>query len=77
MGNLKVKYFLASKMLADRFTKSLQGAAFRKFRSDIQGIPEDTLDIDLYRDRPKEKFIPIPQECVEISDVNMDMRTDE
>ena len=47
MGNLKVKYFLASKMLADRFTKSLQGAAFLKLRADIQVILDDTPDTDL------------------------------
>ena len=64
-------------MLADHFTQSLQGTAFRKFSAEIQGIPEDTPDTYLGWDRPKNKFIPIPQEYVESSDVNADKRTNE
>ena len=44
MGDLKVKYFPTGEMLADHFTKSLQGADFQKFRAEIQGIPEYTPD---------------------------------
>jgi hypothetical protein len=31
-------------MLADHFTKAVQGSQFRKLRSNIQGIPEDSND---------------------------------
>ena len=47
MGDLKVKYFPTWKILAENFPKTLQGTAIRKFRADIQGITEDTPDIDL------------------------------
>jgi hypothetical protein len=46
-------------MIADHFTKPLQGAMFRKFREEIQVIPNDTPDSDLGQDQdelmPKEK----------------------
>ena len=29
-------------MLADHFNKKMQGDSFKKFRAEIQGIPEDT-----------------------------------
>jgi hypothetical protein len=56
-------------MLADHFTKPLQGALFRKFRAEIQGIPHDTNEAELGWDREArcEKTAladPIPQECV-------------
>ena len=50
------------------FTNTLQGTAIQEFRAKIQGILEDTPDTDLYLDRPKVKFIHIPQECVDIND---------
>ena len=77
MGDLKVKYCPTGKMLADHFTQLLQGTAFRKFRVEIQGIPEDTPDTDLGWYRPENTFIPSPQECVERSDVKADKRTNE
>ena len=77
VGDLKVKYCPTEKMFADHFTKPLQGVAFRKFRTEIQRTPEDTIDTDLGWDRPKEKFIPIPHDCVEKIEVNTDMRTNE
>ena len=77
MGELKVKYFPMGKMLVEHFTKPSKGAAFRKFRSEIQGIPEDTPGIDLFWDRPEDTFIPIPQERVERSYVNMDISINE
>ena len=61
--------------MAEHFTKTLQGDAFRKFRSDIQGIPEDTPDTHLGWDIPEETFIPIPQECVDRSERKTDIRT--
>ena len=61
-------------MLAGHFTKPLQGTALRKFGAEIQVIPEDTPDKELVWDRPKNIFIPNPQECVEIIDLNTDNR---
>ena len=77
MGDLKVEYCLTGKMLANHFTKTLQGAAFRKFRYYIQGIPEDTPDTYLVWDRPEDMLILIPQECVGRSDINKCIRTSE
>jgi hypothetical protein len=37
-NELTIKHCPTAGMLADHFTKPLQGASFRKFRSDIQGI---------------------------------------
>jgi hypothetical protein len=55
-------------MLADHFTKPVQGSQFRKLRSKIQGIPEDVHDAIMGWDRPNLKTkimgIPSPQECV-------------
>ena len=64
IGALKVKYYLTEEMLAGHFTKSLQGAAFRKLRAEIQGITDDTPDTDLVWYRLKDTLIPSPQECV-------------
>ena len=47
MGYPKVKYCPTEKLLANYFTKPLQGDAFRKFVAEIQVIPEDTPDTDL------------------------------
>jgi hypothetical protein len=59
-------------MIADHFTKPLQGAMFRRFRAEIQGISNDIPDSDVGWDRdelaPKEKTTNptniSPQECV-------------
>jgi hypothetical protein len=55
-------------MLTDHFTKAVQGSQFRKLRSKIQGIPEDSNDALMGWDRPSLKTkmvdIPSPQECV-------------
>ena len=75
MGDMEVKYLLTEKMLSDHFNKPLQGTALRKFRAEIQGILEESPDKDLGWDIPKNKFITIPHECVERSDVNTDKRT--
>ena len=77
MGDLKVEYFQTGKMLADHFTKPLQGTAFRKFRAEIQGILEYNPDTDLGWDRPENTFIPITQDCVEKSEVKTENRTNE
>ena len=64
-------------MLAKHFTKPLQGTALWKFRAKIQGILEYTPDTYLGWDRPKYTFIPIPQECVERSNIKILKRTNE
>jgi hypothetical protein len=46
-GDLTIKHCPTADMLGDHFTKPLQGALFRKFRAEIQGIPVDTSDADL------------------------------
>jgi hypothetical protein len=53
-------------MVADHFTKPLQGAQFRKFHAEIQGVPTDMSDLDmgLGQDEITETG-PSPQECVE------------
>jgi hypothetical protein len=70
-GELTVKHYPATEMLADHFTKPLQGTMFRAFREEIQGIPIDMCDADLGWDRPcaineqvKSVDYPSPQECV-------------
>ena len=42
VGDLKVEHCPTVKMLAAHFTKTLQGALFRKFRAQIQGIPDES-----------------------------------
>ena len=73
MEDLKVKYRPTRNIMSGYFTKPLQGAAIREFRAKIQRILEDTPDKDLGWDRPKGKFISIPQERV---DNNYGRRTD-
>ena len=40
-GDLVMEHFTTEEMLGDHFTKPLQGALFRKFRSEIINIPDD------------------------------------
>jgi hypothetical protein len=70
-GEITLKHCPATEMLADHFTKPLQGTMFRKFRAEIQGVPIDMCDADVGWDRPcainqreSSKSCPIPQECV-------------
>ena len=77
MGYLKVEYCLMGRLLADPFTKPLQGAAFHELRAEIQVISKDTPDTDLVCYRPENTFFPIPQEFVERSDVNTDKKTND
>jgi hypothetical protein len=70
-NDLTIKHCPTEEMLADHFTKPLQGTFFRKFRADIQGIPVDLNDTDLGWDQKelcedKTGFSsdPSPQECV-------------
>lgn len=61
-GEMSIKYCPAPSMIADHFTKPLQGHLFRKFRSIVMNMSEEVPDADLAweRDLP----IPNPQECV-------------
>jgi hypothetical protein len=57
-------------MLADHFTKPLQGNLFRKFRADIQGISADLSDVEWCWERvekcdQKASTDPSTQECVQ------------
>jgi hypothetical protein len=71
-GNITLKHCPTGEMLADHFTKPLQGTLFRKFRAEIQGIPVDTNEIELGWDRAEgsegskgsKGANPSPQECV-------------
>jgi hypothetical protein len=67
-GEITIKHCPTNDMLADHFTKAVQGSQFRKLRSKIQGIPEDSNDALMGWDRPSLKTkmvgIPSPQECV-------------
>ena len=40
-GELAVQHFPTQNMLADHFTKPLQGELFRKFRVELMNIPKD------------------------------------
>jgi hypothetical protein len=46
-GDITLKHCPTGEMLADHFTKPLQGAIFRKFRAEIQGIPLSTNEAEL------------------------------
>jgi hypothetical protein len=46
-GDISVKHCPTGDMVGDHFTKPLQGAQFRKFRADIQGVPNDMSDLDM------------------------------
>jgi hypothetical protein len=63
-GDITLKHCPTGEMLADHFTKPLQGALFRKFRAEIQGIPVDTNEAGLGWDRAEKAADPSPQECV-------------
>jgi hypothetical protein len=60
-GEITIKHCPTNNMLADSLTKPVQGNQFRKLRSQIQGIPEDTNDALLGWDRPLLKYYFCPQ----------------
>ena len=41
-GDVELKYCSTTKMLADHFTRPLQGEIFRRFRAELMNIPADT-----------------------------------
>jgi hypothetical protein len=68
---ITIKHCPTNDMLADLFTKPVQGNQFRKLCSQIQGIPADTNDALMGWDRPclkpktgPKQGSPSPQECV-------------
>ena len=74
-GDIVVKHCPTREILADHFTKPLQGALFRKFRAEIQGIPATMDDEEMGWDAPGPFNVPLkavdtatgipsPQECV-------------
>jgi hypothetical protein len=67
-GDITLKHCPTGEMLADHFTKPLQGALFRKFQTEIQGIPEGINEAELGWDREEKneqkRADPSPQECV-------------
>ena len=74
-GDLVVKYCPTREILSEHFTKPLQGALFQKYRVEIQGIPTNMTDKDMwwvslwiFNIAPKASITatrnPIPQEYV-------------
>jgi hypothetical protein len=68
-GDITLKHCPTGEMIADHFTKPLQGALFHKFRAEIQGIPVDTNEAELGWDRMErsegiKRADPSPHECV-------------
>ena len=85
-GGIVVKHCPTGEMLADHFTKSLQGALLQKFRAEIQGIPATMTDEEMFRDTPglfnmapdtatTATRKPSTQECV-TEEQNYDLRMD-
>jgi hypothetical protein len=65
-GDISVKHCPTGDMAGDHFTKPLQGAQFRKFHADIQGVSTDMSDLDMGLGQDEiTKAGPSPQECVE------------
>ncbi len=62
-GELVIRYCPTGEMLADHFTKPLQGEAFYKFRSQIMNMDPGLTGADLAWDRAFSSS-PSPQECV-------------
>ena len=59
---MTIGYCPANEMIADHFTKPLQGSLFRKFRAVIMNVDERVPDDDLAWE--KDRLVPGPQECV-------------
>jgi hypothetical protein len=70
-GDLTIKHCPTADMLGDHFTKPLQGALFRKFKVEIEGIPVDTSDTDLgwYHEPQTEAPVIRPHECFGADDI--------
>jgi hypothetical protein len=74
---MEVMYCPTESMLADYFTKPLQGALFRKLRRVIMGMdPVSVLDgIDFSALSPKERVDNPPKENHRFGDGRLDKRT--
>jgi hypothetical protein len=62
-NDISIRHCPTGEMLADHFTKPLQGSLFRKFRADIQGISADLSDVEWCWERVdkcKQRQAPIP-----------------
>jgi hypothetical protein len=72
-GEMTIKWCPTKKMLADPFTKPVQGSEFRMFRAKIMNVDESIPDFEMSWDRGADfaKSVakctdPRPQECVGI-----------
>ena len=70
--DVTLKHCPTESMLVDHFTKPLQGSVFQKLWVEIQGIPGDMVDADVFWDWPYEYVVPSPQYCVMGSGIIMD-----
>jgi hypothetical protein len=62
-GDLQIEYCPTGDMVADFFTKPLQGSLFRKLRGIILNLPNAGLTKESHQHRKKTDAMP-PQECV-------------
>ena len=80
-----VKHFPTREILADNFTKPLQGVLFQNFRAEIQGIPTTMKNKEMCWGAPvpfnivpeatnKANSKPIPQKCI-VKGLNYDILT--
>jgi len=69
-GDITLEHCPTEEMVADHFTKPLQGTLFRKFRAEIQGIDLGDTQYDLGCDSSDPTYEPSPQECVGEPDKN-------
>ena len=60
VGDMEVDHCPTGEMLADHSTKPLQGAPFRKFRTQIQVIPDKLPELDMAWGEREDAAIPIP-----------------
>lgn len=63
-GDMTVKYCPANDMIADHFTKPLQGDLFHRFRSIIMNVSCEVPDAELSWERDNTVALPNTQECV-------------
>jgi hypothetical protein len=69
-NDISIRHCPTGEMLAEHFTKPLQGSLFRKFRADIQGILVDLSDVEWCWERvekceQKASTDPSTHKCVE------------
>ena len=64
VGDVTLEHFPLGNIIGYQFTKPLQESRFSKFCAEIQGIPYDVGESDMFWGEPVKLFVPIPQECV-------------